>query len=105
MKKLLEQRVIFVIKETGDGRMKVSLDFHPRLAKDEAEYNAWPMKKRELHNHAVLVGKSIMESFIERDKNAAPLHGMRPAVQNDAGGSAASPQFSAVVQEEKVKER
>ena len=63
-----QQKLIFTFEQTKDGKMKVSMDFYPKLAKNEHDFNALPLYIRGLQNAAADMGRFAMESMMKRDK-------------------------------------
>lgn len=71
-----EQRVIFTIKQATDGRMMVSMEFYPKVAKTIEDWNKLPIHIQRLQGYATGIGKFAMEAMMKQDTKAAAAEGL-----------------------------
>lgn len=58
-----EQRVVFVLTDSGDGNMGIGVDFFPRLAMSQESRDALTDNQKSLQDMAAGIGKAIMDGF------------------------------------------
>lgn len=65
-----EQRVTFTIKRNTSGLLSIGMDFYPRLAKSQQEFEALPLHIRENQNAAADIGKAVIKAMNEHNEKA-----------------------------------
>lgn len=63
-----EQRVVFTISKTKTGKMKIGMEFYPKLAKNEAAFNELPMYMKETQTAAANIGRFVMKAMVDLNK-------------------------------------
>lgn len=67
-KKLLEQRVTFVVKKTADGMIKVDVGFYPPMAGNEEKFKKLSQEMQELQSTTYSIANFAMEAMMQKDK-------------------------------------
>lgn len=68
-----EQRIIFTISKTLDGKQKINMTFYPKLAKDKETFDKLNVYMKEMQTTAAHIGRFVMQALANQQKETPEL--------------------------------
>lgn len=68
-----EQRIIFTLSKTLEGKLKINMTFYPKLAKDKETFDKLNVFMQEMQTTAAQIGRYVMQALAQNNKEAPAL--------------------------------
>lgn len=63
-----QQRIIFAISETTDGRMKIDMKMYPKVSRNQEEFDKLSFRERAMQSSASHIVKFVMQAMMKLEK-------------------------------------
>lgn len=67
-----EQRIIFTLSKTLEGKLKINMAFYPKLAKDKESFEKLNVFMQEMQTTAGFIGKYVMQALHKNHAEEKP---------------------------------